>query len=313
MDERADSKICEAVRYMAAALDVRLPERPSVDEIQGLLNDTEDAIAASAADPSKLALLKRFRPLLEAWAEVPHEVRSARRPQCLLLIHGIRTQAEWQEEVANILGAPHRPVIPLRYHFFDVFRFLCPCFTRQKPIRKLTREIRDALSVHRDHALAIIAHSFGTFAVSEILKENPDIQPTILVFCGGIVSESFRWDVLKNIPPIVVNECAIRDIWPVMAKSLTWGYGSTGRFGFGGVRVKDRYHDFGHGGFLDSAFAHKFWRPLLESGKLEPGLTKRPVTHYLISVLSIVPMRFAWLLLLAILVAWIAWHVVSRG
>jgi hypothetical protein len=311
MDETADSKICEAVRCTAAALDIRLPDNPSVGEIQVLLNNIEETMA-SAVDPSELTLLKRFRPLLEAWAELPQQARRARRPQCLLLIHGIRTHAEWQEELANILRTANRVVIPLRYHFFDVFRFLCPCFTRHKPIEKLTREIRDALSLHRDHELAIIAHSFGTFAVSEILKENPDIQPTILVFCGGIVSESFRWDVLKNVPSIVVNECAIRDIWPVMAKSLTWGYGSTGRFGFGVVRVHDRFHDFGHGGFLESAFARKFWWPLLESGKLESGLTKRPGPRYLVSILSIMPLRFVWWLPVAILAVWGAWQVVFR-
>jgi hypothetical protein len=244
--------------------------------------------------------LKQLRLLLELWIELPQWARQTRRPQLVLLIHGIRTHAEWQEAVAKVLKSDHRKVVRLRYHYFDVIRFLSPCFTRQAPIKKLEREIRHAGLTYPNHQLIIIAHSFGTFAISNILKERPDIQPSILVFCGGIVSESFRWDTLRNLPPTIVNECGIRDPWPVLARFSTWGYGATGRFGFGAVGVEDRFHDSDHGGYLNPTFAEGFWLPLVDRGEVIDGTDKRPINSYVLNMLSI--LRVFWLLpLIAIL------------
>ena len=62
----------------------------------------------------------------------------------VVLIHGIRTQAPWAEMAADILAQQCGvKVIPLRYGYFDLCRFLSPLFTRRRPITRILRELRD--------------------------------------------------------------------------------------------------------------------------------------------------------------------------
>jgi hypothetical protein len=301
-DRPADAEIVETTRRQAAALNIPLPETLTAASIVSLLRRIEDLLASSD-DKSKRAELNLFKALFELWTELAPEKRRAQRKQLVLLVHGIRTHAEWQQEVAAVLTAADRLVKPLRYGFFDAVRFLCPFFTRKKPIERLKQELLDANFAYPDREIVVIAHSFGTFAVSEVLKDCPYLRPSALVLCGGIVSESFRWDCLPNRPPVVMNECGTRDVWPVLASASTWGYGATGRFGFGNLRVLDRFHDFGHGDFLNSAFARRYWLPFIETGTITPGLTHLKKTPYLIALLGIVPIRVIWLLPIVLVVA----------
>ena len=70
-------------------------------------------------------------------------------------------------------------VIPIRYGYFDAFRFWLPFWTRNKPIERVYEQIRVALHKHRrshpDAKLSIIAHSFGTYIIGEILKRGFDL------------------------------------------------------------------------------------------------------------------------------------------
>src|SRR6266446_2881222 len=99
----------------------------------------------------------------------------------ILLIHGIRTQAEWQGLVQQALqkqgSAPGDDikVVPLGYEYFDVFRFLCPFWTRRKAIERMHEKIRDAIDVYPGRPVSIVAHSFGTYLVVKILESHPDI------------------------------------------------------------------------------------------------------------------------------------------
>src|SRR5262245_45066051 len=150
--------------------------------------------------------------------------------QIILLIHGIRTRAEWQEMVRNVLEQEGvSKVIPLRYGRFDAFRFWWPLWTRERPIEKILWRIEDAIHSHPGAQLMIIAHSFGTYAVTTILRRKPHIRPARMILCGSIVPEEFRWDQLPNRPE-VINECGSRDIWPILAKATSWGYGASGTF-----------------------------------------------------------------------------------
>ena len=128
--------------------------------------------------------------------------------QVVLLIHGIRTHATWQEMVADNLEEPDITVIPLRYGYLDVLRFWFPLFTRERAIRRVLRDIRYARDRYPDSYLSIIAHSFGTYAIGKILQDNPDIHIYRLILCGSILNADFRWDQLRNqIEGGVINEC----------------------------------------------------------------------------------------------------------
>lgn len=199
--------------------------------------------------------------------------------QVVFLLHGIRTQAEWQEPIADALTRDSTiEAIPIRYGYLDVIRFLLPFkVSRLPPVRRtatLMRDARDQRNRGRDPArqvkLSVIAHSFGTYVFGSILEREPDLYFHRAILCGSILKAAFPWE---NYPhrftaPIrrsrqVLNDCGYRDIWPVLAASATWGYGPSGRFGFGHPRVRDRFHQLAHSEFLSAEFAARYWLPFL--------------------------------------------------
>jgi hypothetical protein len=67
----------------------------------------------------------------------------------------------------------------------------------------------------------------------------------------------------------IINEVGTRDIWPAIAESVTYGYGSAGTYGFRRPLVRDRWHNGAHHGyFLDSSFCRRFWIPFLRDGTI---------------------------------------------
>ena len=230
------------------------------------------------------------------------------RPQVVLLVHGIRTPATWQGMVKQALQREGRTtVFPSKYGYFDALRFWCPLFTRQRPIDELLYKIEDVLAGSPSAEMVIAAHSFGTYAVTKILRQKPGIRPSRMILCGSIVSRRFRWDLLPNRPK-VINDCGSRDIWPILAQSTTWGYGATGVLGFGFPNVKDRFHDMSHSDYFDEAFVEKYWRPWVQEvqyveSEYEMSLYNRPVPVWRL-MLSIFPLKYLPFILAVIAVFW---------
>jgi cytochrome c-type biogenesis protein CcmH/NrfG len=240
------------------------------------------------------------------------------RRHVVLLLHGIRTQAEWTQRTAAILERdPEIRARPVRYEFFDALRFLLPLNAiRERPIRRLTGLLRDELSRNPDH-LSIIAHSFGTFILSRIFEREPDICFHRIVLAGSIIPDDFNWSQHGHrLDPDAdgdwqaVNDCGMRDLWPVLAKSVTWGYGSSGRFGFGHVRVKDRFFDLGHSDFFKGDFVATYWAPYLSEGRIVEGVLDRPTNPWWVSVLTVLKLKYFALLFILASIVLGAYHLV---
>ena len=67
-------------------------------------------------------------------------------------------------------------VYALVYRYFNAFLFWFPGMARDRPCRKVAREIRTVLARHPGARVSIIAHSFGTYLVARLLRENPDVK-----------------------------------------------------------------------------------------------------------------------------------------
>ncbi|WP_165248052.1 alpha/beta hydrolase [Paludisphaera soli] len=223
--------------------------------------------------------------------------------QVVLLIHGIRTTANWGPMVRSKLEVPGQvEVIPIRYGYFDAFRFWFPFWTRSRPVEKVYVQIRVALQKYRkerpDAKLSIIAHSFGTYVVGQILKRGFDLQIHRLILCGSVLRQDFPWEQYQGRfdDDKVVNECGKADIWPVLAQSASWGYGASGTHGFGAVLVKDRFHAGGHGQYFEPEFVEYYWDPFIKWGEYRGTdfEVKMPTTPLWVSVLGILPLR--WLI-----------------
>lgn len=218
------------------------------------------------------------------------------KKQIVILLHGIRTEAGWTEMVQNVLQSTgDLEVVPIKYGFFDTFRFLFPFFTRRGPIRRFIQEYRDTKTRRPHSRISVVAHSFGTYVVAKAIEQEPDIVLDRLVFAGSVVSNSFRTASFRgrlgNDP--ILNECGINDIWPVVAKAVTWGYGSTGTFGFGSTGIEDRFHKFSHSEYFHAGFVNDFWLPFLLRGEVRPSkLVMLPASPYWVSLLASAPLRW---------------------
>ncbi|MDQ5868012.1 MAG: hypothetical protein M3390_20145, partial [Chloroflexota bacterium] len=228
--------------------------------------------------------------------------------QVVLLVHGIRTHANWQEMVVEQLAEKNSiTVIPVRYGYLDLFRFWFPWLTRERPIQKTLRRIRAAISRHPHARLSIIAHSFGTYAITKILDDNPDIKVFRLILCGSIVPTEFRWDKITGdqIHDPVINECGARDIWPVVAQATTWGYGASGTFGFGSAAagVEDRFHNYRHSDYFTPEFVEHFWKPYIERGEITKSAwgAKRPPPPWWLDILGSLLNKYIFIILVLIL------------
>ena len=158
-------------------------------------------------------------------------------------------------------------------------------------------QLRHAIKLHPECTrISIIAHSFGTYVLSQILEREADIDFQRLIFCGSVVSWRFPFErYLKRFEPRLLNEVGTADPWPAVAESVTFGYGSAGTFGFNKPGVEDRYFEGkGHGYFLTKEFCEKYWVPFLKDGIVIKGgpNAARPFWVELVSIAKI-----KWLIL----------------
>lgn len=224
----------------------------------------------------------------------------------VILLHGIRTQGEWAQRAASVIESDGTMVArPIRYGFFDVLRFILPIQSiRDKPINRVTRLVRDELS-KKPKQVSVIAHSFGSYLISKIIEREPDIRLARLIVCGSIVREDFEWQKYGHrigsatADWQLICDCGMRDIWPVLAHTISWGYGASGRFGFGHPRVKDRYFNCGHSDFFAVEFIKSYWMPYLSTGEIVPGEAERPTTPWLISVTNVIQLKWILIFVLA--------------
>lgn len=248
----------------------------------------------------------------EFWEQWKNGTLTLRQQEVILLVHGIRTFAGWQPMVKRVLEEiPNTVVIGIKYGYLDAIRFWFPLFTRQAAINDLRREIQNARAAYSDAQISVIAHSFGTYAVSRIIADNPDIKFHRVILSGAIIPRSYRWDYIRGrLATDVVNDYGTRDIWPVLAKCLSWGYGDTGRHGFGRTGVIDRGHNYAHSDFFNEKFVRDYWKPWFEENRVAPSQWEEhaPPPSWFLSILSVVPLQW---ILCSVLMAAVIWLLTS--
>src|SRR5882762_789827 len=109
-----------SIEEVIAAAELRPPDE-RLTFLQGYLLGIDDPEARKKAE---LALLV-FTTLCN---------RAPVGSTVVVLIHGIRTQGEWQEKVAKEFGVPGVTVYPIKFEFFDILRFILPGPTRRLPL-----------------------------------------------------------------------------------------------------------------------------------------------------------------------------------
>jgi hypothetical protein len=183
-------------------------------------------------------------------------------------VHGIRTHADWYQDIRRELLSDGFKVHLTNYNGFDFFKFLLPFnYFRKQVIDKVYRQIRAAIRDNPEAVHSIIAHSFGTYIVSHILQNEFDIQIGRVIFAGSVVRYDFPFEQFRErFEGEILNEVATHDPWPAIAESLTTGYGSAGTFGFKRPHLIDRWHVGGHSHVINGDHCRMYWLPFLNNG-----------------------------------------------
>lgn len=254
-------------------------------------------IAAISKSEEQLAQYIRDDGQAEKKTEDPRTTRT----DVVILVHGIRDFALWQNSVKTPLKAAGFEVKLTNYGRLNLVRFLMPfAWFRKAAIKSIEEQIRMVQLEYPGKRISVIAHSFGTYVIASLLRDEFDFRLHRVVFCGSVVSHDFEFEQYTNrFQPDVLNEVGTADIWPAVAESVTWGYGSAGTYGFRRPYVTDRWHNRAdHGYFLTPDFATTFWKPFLESGAVVPGSDPAEAPRGWVNAISVFKLKYVILLAL---------------
>jgi pimeloyl-ACP methyl ester carboxylesterase len=196
----------------------------------------------------------------------------------IVLIHGINTAGEWQDRIADRFIEEHGlRTYPVGYGVVDLLRFLFPFGTRDFFVRTVDEKLRTVKELHPGANVCVVAHSFGTYIITRLLREQADLKLDRLLLCGSVVPLAFRWRKVLGQVGLhrIVNEVGTRDVWPVVARAVTFGYGPSGTLGFKYPGVRDRFHDYEHSDYFEDAHVRQFWEPFLLDGRIVPCVHTR--------------------------------------
>jgi pimeloyl-ACP methyl ester carboxylesterase len=213
----------------------------------------------------------------------------------VILVHGIRDFALWQAQIRPALEGEEFDVEVTNYGRFNLLEFLSPFpYFRRRAIATVWNQIRIIKQNYEGYRLSIIAHSFGTFVIAQLMKTEFDIKFHRVIFCGSVVRYEFPFEQFQDrFDAPLINEVGTRDVWPAIAESVTTGYGSAGTYGFRRPLVRDRWHNGArHGFFLNSHFCTKFWCPFLRDGAFVPGASEPEPPRLWLQLLTIFKLKY---------------------
>jgi pimeloyl-ACP methyl ester carboxylesterase len=218
----------------------------------------------------------------------------------VILVHGISTRALWMSEVKPALEAAGFEVAQTSFGPFSVLKFLSPSKRfREFAIERVVTDVRLAREAYlheygyEPSRMSVIAHSFGTWVISEIFSRYQDFKWNRVVFCGSVIREDFPLqDVTKQFGRPLLNEIGTKDWYPAIAESLGWGYGSVGSTGFNRPPVETRWHEgYKHSDFLTAKFCKEFWVPFLNGEKPAPAGRASHMPMW-VRIVTAVPLRW---------------------
>lgn len=210
------------------------------------------------------------------------DAETASPKHVIILVHGIRTFGDWQNRLGALLKSkePEAEVHVYKYRYFSTFAFLLPPL-RRRVVKKFRDYLLSNTDSWRTARVDIVAHSFGTYIVARALAMLSAGGPRFhtVILSGSVLKVTFPWDAIigrDGRVNRVINDCASKDIWPLIAQILVLGMGIAGRYGFVGatgpdVGLVNRFFPFGHSGFFtptkdyesDDRFMEGVWLPLL--------------------------------------------------
>jgi pimeloyl-ACP methyl ester carboxylesterase len=246
---------------------------------------------------------------------VVNEVEARR--DVVILIHGIRDHARWSAEIRNTLAAAGFVTEPTNYGRFGLWDFFSPFGGgRRRAQEELSQQLSMVFERYPDRRISVIAHSFGSYLLTRIMAQNPQLKFERVISCGSVVKRTTNFRAIASsfqgsapagtLDRNILNEVGDSDPWPAIAESLTFIYGAAGTRGLRKPFITDRYFaEAGHGFYLNSAFCKKYWVPYLRSGKVVASPIEKGIPAWWVNLLGILPPKIIVpLLVLALVALW---------
>ena len=191
-------------------------------------------------------------------------------------IHGIRTHAEWQHTLGEVLNDEGLHFRHKRFGYYLLTSFIRPARNQHHVDEFFTyygEQIHHHPSVDLNNPTkrpSVIAHSFGSFVIGYAMLKYPEIKFDKVILCGSILPRDFDWHRLfvRDQVGRVRNECGGKDIWVWLAPFAVRGTGRSGRYGFDfiGSRCANDPHTYHrHSDYFHPHHIRHTWLPFLRT------------------------------------------------
>jgi hypothetical protein len=196
-------------------------------------------------------------------------------------LHGIRTHAEWQRAFVTVTQYPkynnvfNCPLDNWNFGHFSLFKFLTRS-GREKKIQWFRDQYYRLMSdrnipLEKGDYPSIVAHSFGTYILGQVILRYPYIKLDKIILCGSILPRSFPWELLIQRGQVqeVRNEYGIKDIWVRYIDRFIKDMGSSGynKFETNHPKVIQEQFLYKHSDYFEKGHMEEFWIPFLNSSE----------------------------------------------
>jgi len=176
----------------------------------------------------------------------------------ILTLHGMNTSGRWQEEFSWFIQNLYGHSIPVAIYKYGNIKFspflkMRQRFYAKRLIKNINRLCEEFEKPHHKRP-DVIAHSFGTWLISKVLKENPDIKVGRIILTGSIVPPDFSWKTLIHREQVQAVMChhSKKDFPVKISHYLIPGSGPSGVRGFNDREnvIHILEDDFGHSDYF---------------------------------------------------------------
>ena len=118
-----------------------------------------------------------------------------RPKEVVILVQGIRDIARWEAEIRTTLERNEFSVEPTNYGRMNLIEFIFPIgYFRRRAISTIWTQIEHTQMLHPGGEFSVIAHSFGTYVIAQLLKKHFNLKFRRVVFCGSVVRYNFPFE-----------------------------------------------------------------------------------------------------------------------
>lgn len=198
--------------------------------------------------------------------------RSVEKKGAIITAHGIWTEGHWQEGVS--LWIQKANFIAGRVDYGNHLLTTPLPFQMTRAVRRM-EETYNRLSLDYKGQISIIAHSYGSLAVANLLARKPSIKFKRIILYGSVIDHEYPWPTVYDNEQFVelLHEFGGNDIYPKIAP---WGFylirnsGNSGAYGFDANALECfhqfRYPDAQHSDLQTLDHFRDVWIPFIDRG-----------------------------------------------